>query len=79
MKLPSSILAFKLLQKAKISEEEKMLVMTGMNYADKGTLYEQPKTSLKTFKGEMVGGDKDVNTAIKLEPAFLAQHEQLVI
>ncbi len=50
MKLPSSILAFKLLQKAKISEEEKMLVMTGMNYADKGTLYEQPKTSLKTFK-----------------------------
>ncbi len=38
-----------------------MLVMTGMNYADKGTLYEQAKTSLKKFKG------KGVNAAISID------------
>ena len=32
MKLPSHILAFKLLRKANIGQEEKMLVLTGMNY-----------------------------------------------
>ena len=35
MKLPSHILAFKLLRKANIGQEEKMFVLTGMNYANK--------------------------------------------
>ena len=39
MTLPSEILAFKLLWKANISKEKKMLVLTGMNYANKKTLY----------------------------------------
>ncbi|CAC5412223.1 unnamed protein product [Mytilus coruscus] len=43
MKLPSEILAFKLLRRAKITKEEKMLVLTGMNYENKPTLYDGSK------------------------------------
>ena len=50
MKLPSEILAFKLLRKANIGKEEKMLVLTGMNYANRETLYEEAKTSPKNSK-----------------------------
>ncbi|CAG2239162.1 unnamed protein product [Mytilus edulis] len=75
MKLPSEILAFKLLRKANISKEEKMLVLTGMNYENKMTLYEEAKRSLKKFKGE--GGQvKGVAQSIKLEPTFLAENEE---
>ena len=38
MTLPSPILAFMLLKKANITKEEKMLVMTGMDYARKDEL-----------------------------------------
>jgi transposase InsO family protein len=74
MTLPSEILAFKLLKCAQITREERMLVLTGMDYTKKDTLYDQAKTSLKKFKGEhsvAVGG-----TAVKLEPTFLAENEE---
>ena len=38
MKLPSEILAFKLLQKARINHEEKLLVLTGMNYGNRTSI-----------------------------------------
>lgn len=53
MKLPAEILAFKLLRRANISKEETMIVLTGMNYDEKATLYEQAKRSLIKFKGEV--------------------------
>ncbi|CAC5360727.1 unnamed protein product [Mytilus coruscus] len=75
MKLPSEILAFKLLRKANIIKEEKMLVLTGMNYENKLTLYEEAKCSLKKFKGE--GGQvKDIGQSIKIESTFLAKNEE---
>jgi hypothetical protein len=40
------MLAFKLLRKANITKEQKMLVLTGMNYENKATLYEEAKKSL---------------------------------
>ena len=46
MVLPPEILAFKLLRKANITREEKLLVLTGMNYDNKSTLYEEAKKSL---------------------------------
>ena len=61
MKLPSEILAFKLLRKANIGKEEKMLVLIGMNYANKETLYEETKTSLKKFKGDFTEGKASSN------------------
>ena len=51
MQLPSEILAFKLLQKARINHKEKLLVLSGMNYGNRKRLYEEAKLSLKK-KGE---------------------------
>ena len=51
MTLPSEILAFKLPKKANITKEERLLVLTSINYDKKSTLYEEAKTSLKKNKG----------------------------
>ena len=70
MSLPSEILAFKLLKKANITKEERLLVLTGMNYEQKFTLYEEAK-SLKKFKGDK-GAQKEIHvSSIKLEQDFL--------
>lgn len=75
MKLPPEILAFKLLRNSKISDEEKMLVLTGMDYENRDTLYEQAKRSLKKFNGDEV---KSANS-VRLEPAFLAENEEALL
>ena len=79
MKLPSHILAFKLLRKAKIIKEENLLVLTGMNYENKGKLYEEAKASLKKFKGDITGGSISSGTSIKLEPTFLAENGEALL
>ena len=77
MKLPSKIVAFKLLKKANITKEERLLVLTGMNYELKSTLYEKAKSSLKKFKGDD-GGQKE-KSAIKLVPAYMAENEEALL
>ena len=72
MTLPSEILAFKLICKANITKEEKSLVLTGMNYDNKGTLDEEAKKYLKKFKG----GDSSSSTAIKLKPTCITDNEE---
>lgn len=79
MTLPPEILAFKLLRKANITKKEKMLVLTGMNYENKATLYEEAKKALKKFKGEVVEGVTGNTPIIKLEPAFLAENEEALL
>ena len=77
MTLPAEVLAFKLLRKANITKEEKLLVLTGMNYDNKKTLYEEAQKSLKKFKG-----DRESNSssgAFKLEPTFLAENEEALL
>ena len=73
MTLPMPILAFKLLKCAKLTKEEHMLVLTGVNFDEKDNLYEQAKTSLKKFLGECNGKSEPT---IKLDPAFLAEHKE---
>lgn len=63
MSLPSEILAFKLLKKANITKEEKLLVLTGINFDNKASLYEGAKASLKKFKGD----DCSVNGKIEYQ------------
>ena len=75
MTLPSEILAFKLIRKANITKEEKLLVLTGMNYDNKGTLYEEAKKSLKKFKG----GDSISSATVKLEPAYFTDNEETLL
>ena len=48
-----------------------MLVLTGMNYSNKETLYDEAKQSLKQFKGDIAEGSTNSSTSIKLEPALL--------
>ena len=43
MKLPSEILAFKLLKHANLNKDEHMTVLTGMDYSKNDTSYEQAK------------------------------------
>ena len=81
MKLPSPILAFMLLKKSNITKEEKMLVMTGMDYAKKDELYDQAKTSLLKFKGEQGSGinrfsSSPIGLAMKLETVNVSENEE---
>ena len=74
MVLTSEILAFKPLKKANISKEEKMLVLTGMNYANKNTYMRRQR-----FKGSIAEGQDGLSSGIKLEPAFLAEHQEALL
>ena len=51
MALPSEVLAFKLIRRANVTKEEKLLVSTGMNYDNKETLFEESEKSMKRIKG----------------------------
>ena len=48
--LPASILAFKLLKAAQLTDEERLVVMTGLDFAKKDELYKDTVASLKKFK-----------------------------
>ncbi|KAH3782124.1 hypothetical protein DPMN_160035 [Dreissena polymorpha] len=48
-----------------------MLVLTGMNYEERKTMYEQAKKSLKKFRGDVVESASFAGAAIKVEPAFV--------
>ena len=54
MKLPMEILALKL------------LVLTGMNYGNKATLYKEAKKSLQKFKGDITEGQRGSSSANKI-------------
>lgn len=52
LSLPQSILAFKLLRGAKLNEEERLVIMTGLDFETRQTaMYEDAKSALKKFKG----------------------------
>ena len=76
MKLPSEILAFKLLKQAKLTNEERLLVLTGMDYNNRDWLYDQAKKSLRKFKGDQVKPISKNSETIKFDPTFLSQHEE---
>jgi hypothetical protein len=69
MELPSPILAFKLLKSANLRDEERMLVLSGMDYNTKDTLFEQAKLSLKKFMGNICGRN-EMPGSFRLEPCL---------
>ena len=77
MKLPAAVLAFKLLKCVNLSKEERMLVLSGMNFTEKEKLYEQAKASLKKFLSDHDGIKRQ--TTMKLDAAFLAENEEALI
>ena len=52
MTLSSSVLCFRLLDKARLSDSDRQLIMTGIDYSKKDTMYEQARTALRKFKGD---------------------------
>ena len=78
IKLPSEILAFKLLKNANIKGDERLLVLTGLDYSRKETLYEQAQMSLKKFQGDQAVKDRQCG-AVKFDAAFLAENEEVLL
>ena len=72
--LPASILAFKLLKGADLNDEERLIIMTGLDFTKKDELYNQAKKSLKKFKCGVGTASSAVNDFsslnIKSEPTF---------
>ena len=72
MTLPAAVLAFKLLDASKIPNRDRQLVLTGVNYTERDTLFEQMKTSLKKFHGEqstsLSSSSHGTESNIKIEP-----------
>ena len=52
MKLSESVLTFKLLDASEISHRVRQLVLTGVDYFQKESLFTQMKTSLRKFHRE---------------------------
>ena len=75
------ILAFKVLNAAKLNEMDTKLVLTGVDYEKgkkKGTLLTQMKESLKKFKGRGVLANKDGSKAVS-DTYVAAEMEQVLI
>ena len=72
MTLPANLLAFKLLKSANLSQEERLLVMTGIDITKADDMYVDAKRSLSKFMGHAVGGPGDSmpSLSIKEEPVF---------
>ena len=74
--LPPEILAFKLLKTVNITKHQRMLVLTGVNFSNKETIYEDMKQSLKKFIGNSTENSVQLGSNVKLGPEFLAKHER---
>ena len=70
IKLPSEILAFKLLRNAHLSKQERMIVLTGVNFAEKENVYQQTKYSLIKFMGDFSKEKAGTGSDVRLEPAW---------
>ena len=70
IKLPCEILAFKLLRNANLSKQERMLVLTGVNFAEKENMYLQTKHSLIKFMGDLTEEKARMGPDVRLEPAW---------
>ena len=73
VKLPSEILAFKLLRNANLSKQERMLLLTGANFAKKMNMYQLTKHFLIKFKGDLTEEKAGMGLDVRLEPAWEKQ------
>ena len=70
IKLPSEILAFKLLRNANLSKQERMLVLSGVNFAKKENMYQQTKHSLIKYMGDLTEERAGMGLNVRLEPGW---------
>ena len=67
IKLPSEILAFKLLIQCNLTKDEEMLVKSGIDYNNKANMYQDTKESLKKFKGDCTQSSMGCGPAISVK------------
>ena len=78
-KLPPVILAMKLIDSCGLTQIEKQLVLSGMDYGQKDALFVQAKASLRKFVGEQATADKmHSQPAVKVESLDGIDEEVLV-
>ena len=76
MKLPQSVLAFKLLDGTLLQHKDRQLVLTAVDYSNVETLFSQMKVTLK-FSGEQSKpAITTEDSRIKYEAALATQHEE---
>ena len=74
--LPEPVLAFKLLDCSGLSHKDRQLTLTGVNYAESGTLFKQMSVSLKNFFGKQAIPSADncySGVSVKVEPVFSSE------
>lgn len=77
--MPQEILAFMLMKRAGLSQVEKMLVLARIDMEQKADLFKNVKTHMKNILGKRLNDQRSAKTdAIKLEPTFLAEHEDVL-
>lgn len=74
----SQNVGFKLFRKAKITKEEKLLVLSGIHHDNKITLYAEGKKPLKKFKVDSKSR-RTSSTTVKLEPTLLADNDEALL
>ena len=67
---PEEVKAFDLLRSAKITREEKKLVLTGVDYSKKDDIFKNALSSLKKFLGETYCSNVVDNSIVKVEDTF---------
>lgn len=82
MALPDPVFGFKILDAAKLNHHDRQLVLTGVDYSKKDSIFTQMKASLKKFHGEQaipdsISSTEDSHVAIKSEPAFVAEQNEV--
>ena len=72
MRLPNTVLAFKLLDAAQLSKNDRMFVLTGIDFNHKESMYTQTKDALKKFAGQQIQKESTEIDDLKVEPIFTA-------
>ena len=71
--LPEEVLAFMLMKRAGLTQLEKMLILSRIDLEKKDQLFKAVKLNMTNFLGKRV--KEGTSNDLKLEPTFLAQHE----
>ena len=78
-KIPEEILAYMMMKRAGLTHVEKMLVISRIDMEDKENLFKKFKIHMKNILGKSFQNQKTKATdEITIEPAFLAEHEEVL-
>ena len=75
--LPEEILAYMLMKRAGLTHIDRMLILSRIDIEKKDTLFKDVKVNMKNILGKRLQ-NKSKEDQVKLEPAFLAQNEEVL-